>query len=102
MKVANLQKAGKFIITAVLSLSIFILGYSIYIIDRDSSARETAAIQEVIDKALLQCYALEGSYPSDLQYLSDHYGVILNENDYFYYYEAYGANIFPDVQIVKK
>ena len=102
MKMISWQKTGTIIITTALALSIFLSGLAIYSIEKDANTRETTAIKAVIDKALLQCYALEGSYPTDVQYLADNYGIILNENDYFYYYEAYGANIFPDVTVLKK
>lgn len=59
-------------------------------------------IEDAIRNAAVQCYALEGSYPSDLEYLKKYYGILLNEEDYFYHYEAVASNIIPDIQVIKK
>ena len=51
-------------------------------------------VEEAIQKAAVQCYAIEGSYP-DLSYLVAHYGLILNESEYYYHYEIIASNIMP-------
>jgi hypothetical protein len=62
----------------------------------------SAAVEKVIMKAAVQCYALEGSYPSDIKYLRDNYGIIVDENQYFYFYEPNGANIAPNIKVIKR
>lgn len=59
-------------------------------------------IREAIVKACIQCYALEGSYPPDLEYLSKHYGLVLNHERYYYYYEIFASNIMPEVEVYEK
>ena len=59
-------------------------------------------IKEAILKACVQCYALEGSYPPDLNYLNQHYGIILDRERYFYYYEIFASNLMPDVEVYEK
>lgn len=63
---------------------------------------QSKAIEVVLIKAAVQCYALEGSYPPDLNYLKDHYGVILNETKYFYFYETQGSNILPKIMVIRR
>ena len=48
------------------------------------------------------CYALERSYPSDLEYLQKNYGLILNEDQYSYHYDAFASNILPDIKVIRK
>ena len=54
--------------------------------------------------AVSQCYALEGMYPPDLDYLKEHYGLMLDEKNYAIYYEVIAANIYPviDVQLAEE
>ncbi len=52
-----------------------------------------------IRKAARQCYALEGAYPPDLQYLADEYGLILNTRDYNFRYEVPAGNLPPIVEV---
>lgn len=82
------------------------IGVSTYTAIDDIAARQnedqSKAIEIVLRKAAIQCYALEGSYPPDLLYLKDHYGVILNETKYFYFYETQGSNILPKIMVIRR
>lgn len=69
---------------------------------RQTEGKSAEAVKEAILRSAIQCYALEGAYPEDLVYLSTHYGIQVNEQAYFYYYEYLGANIRPNVEVVRK
>ena len=64
---------------------------------KDVGAEAAPAIQEVIQKAALQCYAVEGVYPPDLAYLQDHYGLSVNTEDFIVVYDAFASNLPPTV-----
>ena len=68
----------------------------------ENTEKQIAQIQDIINKNIVQCYALEGAYPPDLDYLVSNYGLILNKDKFIYYYEAQGSNILPDVRILTK
>lgn len=55
--------------------------------------------QTVLDSAM-QCLALEGAYPSTLEYLEENYGLVVNDKDYVVTYVAYASNVMPSVQVV--
>lgn len=59
-------------------------------------------ITEAVKRAAVQCYALEGSYPPDLEYLEEHYGLVLNRDAYFYHYEIIGSNIMPQIGVYRR
>ena len=68
---------------------------------RKSTQGEIEQLYTIIDKALIQCYALEGSYPPNLQYLQDNYGLVLNDKKYLFVYETGGmSNLKPEVDIL--
>lgn len=69
---------------------------------KNSNDAQPDRIKEAIERACVQCYALEGSYPPDLKYLSEHYGLILNEDKYFYYYEIFASNVMPYVEVYER
>ncbi len=72
--------------------------------DYDISDREmgTEKLEEIIRHYATACYALEGSYPSSLEYLRKNYGLIIDENQYTYHYDAFASNILPDIKVIKK
>ena len=65
----------------------------------DSSA---VAIREAVQRSALQCYAVEGAYPPDLQYLEENYGLQVNEQDFYVTYEAFASNLPPAVRVTRR
>ncbi|NLX63644.1 MAG: hypothetical protein GX022_02530 [Clostridiaceae bacterium] len=67
-----------------------------------SNEEQPERIKEAIERACVQCYALEGSYPPDLDYLSKNYGLVLNNDKYFYHYKISASNVMPYVEVYEK
>ncbi len=57
------------------------------------------AVYLIIEKSVMQCYASEGSYPADLEYLEEHYGLILDKDNYIYEYNIFASNVMPEIII---
>lgn len=76
--------------------------YSIDIFREKRCEEQPEIIKEAIERACVQCYALEGSYPPNLEYLSKNYGLILNNEKYFYYYEIFASNVMPYVEVYER
>ena len=64
-------------------------------------AREQGAValRESILQAAMQCAAVEGSYPPSITHLEEHYGLVINGEDYQVAYEWLGDNILPSVVV---
>lgn len=60
----------------------------------------TEAIRAAVQRSALQCYAVEGVYPSSLEYLEENYGLQVNHEDYYVSYEAFASNMPPTVRVV--
>lgn len=57
--------------------------------------------QAILDSAMQAC-AVEGSYPSSVEYLEENYGLTVNHDDYIITYEAFADNVMPSVVVVAK
>ena len=67
---------------------------------RDLSREQgAAAVREAILRSALQCCAVEGSYPTSVAHLEEHYGLVINEADYQVTYDWLGDNILPSVVV---
>jgi hypothetical protein len=53
-------------------------------------------------RATIQCYAIEGQYPQSLEYLTENYGLRIDEDKYFVHYSHLGSNILPDITVMRK
>ena len=69
---------------------------------RDLDDSIALAIREAVQRSALQCYAVEGVYPPDLQYLEDNYGLQVNEEDFYVTYDAFASNLPPTVRVTRR
>jgi hypothetical protein len=99
------KRASKSVQYILLIVLLIVLAFSVVQMDKFWKVKEQEQpqrIKEAIEKACVQCYALEGSYPPDLEYLGQHYGLVLDHERYFYFYEVFASNIMPDVEVYEK
>lgn len=88
------------IFTVLLCIALIAFAYSKSRTDlRDESI---AAIKSAVEKTALQCYAVEGAFPENIEYLEENYGLMVNRDDYYIVYEAFASNMMPDVKVVQK
>ena len=99
----TVKKKGRFLrwlILPVLAALIAVLVFGAS--GRDISEEGAAAIEAAVRRSALQCYAVEGVYPPDLQYLMENYGLQVNERDYYIKYETIASNVPPTIRVVSK
>ena len=71
-----------------------------------SKTQEQAAEQaqklteESIRRAAVQCYALEGIYPVNIEYLMDHYGIRPDTSRFIVHYQFIADNLLPDISVI--
>jgi hypothetical protein len=56
-------------------------------------------IASSIQRAAVQCYALEGSYPSSLSYLEDNYNLTVDHDHYDVLYMPTAGNLAPQIKV---
>lgn len=59
-------------------------------------------LRDAVKRAAVQCYAIEGAYPSRVDYLEEHYGLVVDHEKYEVFYSTFGSNIMPDVDVFRK
>ena len=85
-------------IAAVLVLAVLLVTR----IDRAQDSAETELVYNAIKNAALTCYAVEGMYPDDLNYLIEHYNLSYNKDRYIVYYEPLASNVIPSIKVVER
>jgi len=58
--------------------------------------------EESILRGAVRCYAQEGMYPPDYEYLKDNYGIRVDEEKYAVFYSVFASNMMPDVTVIEK
>ncbi len=97
---------GKYIRVAAFAL-LFAFAVFLLISATGSAAgaeREGAldAARNAVMRSAVTCYALEGQYPEDLEYLEENYGLVLNREKYVYHYIPQGSNLTPEIAVFAK
>jgi len=64
----------------------------------DSSA--AASLENAIKRAAVQCYAIEGFYPPGVDYLEEHYGIIIDYNKFIVEYNCSIPNNLPIIKVL--
>ena len=65
-----------------------------------SGEAEAELVRSAVRSAALTCYAVEGAYPADLGYLSQHYGLRYNAERFIVVYDAFASNVLPDIRVL--
>ena len=56
--------------------------------------------EQAVRRCAVQCYAIEGRYPPSIEYLEEHYGVMINRKKYNVFYDGFASNVMPDITVV--
>ena len=67
-----------------------------------ADAEQLRMTEEAVRRAAVNCYAIEGSYPQNLGYLIEHYGVQVDTQKFVVTYDVVGSNLLPYIEVVPK
>ena len=68
---------------------------------RSSGEAQTEFVTKAVHNAALTCYAVEGAYPTTLEYLRAHYGLAYDQSRYLVRYDSFGSNLMPDISVTE-
>ena len=71
-------------------------------IERSQEPEETEIVRKAIKDAAITCYAVEGAYPDDIEYLRQYYHLSYDENRYLVTYDAFASNHIPDIYVTER
>ena len=86
----------------VLLLALLLAWFGYQALEVQFHEQGAVSVREAVLNSARQCCAIEGSFPSSLQYLEDNYGLRINHNDYIVTYEAFASNLSPSVVVVPR
>ena len=60
----------------------------------------TASLRAFVLRATLTCYAIEGRYPTNIEYLQENYGLTYNAKDFYIALTSAGDNMLPEITVI--
>lgn len=86
----------------VLALAV-LLGFASAVsnLDGGRADEDLRRLEDALRRGCVACYAAEGVYPPDLEYLEDRYGVQVDDTRYVVYYDIFAENLMPDLTVLE-
>lgn len=87
-------------VKAIFFVLIFIVAiYFYFLIDPISTSKEQEilSLKQSIISSTVHCYAVEGSYPPNINYLKKSYGLYFDESKYIVIYDSFADNVMPNI-----
>lgn len=70
-------------------------------LDSGRAEEDKRHLEETLRRGCVACYATEGAYPPDIAYLEEHYGVLIDKEQYIVCYTAIAENLMPDITVLE-
>lgn len=86
-------------VLAVLALCLFLHGVSR--VEEGADREGLHQLEQALRQAAVACYAEEGIYPPNVEYLCSHYGVLVDEQRYTVIYENFADNLMPEILVLE-
>lgn len=84
----------------VLGIAVFCLLSAIGNVSAGQDKESKRQVEDAIQKAVLNCYTIEGRYPATLDYVEKYYGLQIDHEKYDIFYEIFAENLMPDITVV--
>ena len=84
------------------ALALLVFASALTELDRGRAEEDLRQLETAVRRGCVACYAAEGVYPPDLDYLKDRYGVQVDEERYIVHYESVAENLMPDIAVLER
>ena len=85
-------------IVAMIAVMVMVFGH----VGSVEGREENETVREAVKNAALTCYAVEGMYPDNLEYLREHYNLSYNEERYHVFYDPLASNLMPTIKVAER
>lgn len=102
VKARRVERRGilKSLLFVVIISAILIAG--IFYISDMGSEQGIKLTREAAVRTAVECYAIEGIYPPNVQYMEDNYNLSYDKTKYYIHYDAFASNIMPTIEVYEK
>ena len=88
------------LLPAVVILALVFFITALNSLETGRAEEDLRQLEDSIRQSCAACYAAEGIYPPNLEYLEERYGVQVDEERYMVVYDAFAENLMPDVTVL--
>ena len=102
VKARRVERRGilKSLLFVIIISAVLIAG--IFYISNMGSEQGIKLTREAAIRTAVECYAIEGIYPPNVQYMEDNYNLSYDKTKYYIHYDAFASNIMPTIEVYEK
>ena len=71
-------------------------------LEQGANAEGKQQVEDALRRTAVACYASEGFYPPNVDYMVQHYGLQYDEDAYRVHYEIFASNLMPEITVVER
>ena len=103
VKQKNLQFAFAPLLSLLFFVAILLMFWQgLKTVSETSEAERLRTATQAIARAAAHCYAVEGIYPPNIEYLEQRYGLSVDRNKYRVDYRCFASNLMPDIIVLPR
>ena len=87
---------------ALSAAAVAIVAVSIQSSNESRKSENLHIIENGVRRAATECYAVEGFYPEDIEYLIENYSLHIDESRCIVHYNPVSSNIMPDIRVIAR
>lgn len=89
------------LLPAVAVIALVIFAGAVDGLNTGRDAESLRQLEEALRRGCVACYAAEGIYPPNVEYLEEHYGIQVDEARYTVKYDIFAPNLMPDITVLE-
>lgn len=84
----------------LLTALVAVLLTGVRLLSGQADKKGTETLRDSLYRASVQCYAIEGRYPPSVEYLEENYGIQINRDCYYVFYDGFASNVMPEITVM--
>ena len=96
-----LSLLGGLLVPVVAVAAVLCFATALDSLDSGRAEEDLRQLEKTLRQGCVACYAAEGVYPPDIDYLKEHYGLQVDEERYTVRYSAFAENLMPDITVLE-
>ena len=86
----------------VIVAALLVFAAAVNSLDSGRDEESLRQLEEALHRGCVACYATEGIYPPDVDYLKERYGVQVDEEKYKVDYQVFAKNLMPSITVLER
>lgn len=96
------MKKSKYLAISLMAAILLFFIFFINNINEKNENEKFEILMEALKKTSVQCYATEGFFPPNVDYMEKNYGLTVDHKKYVIYYNVFASNIMPDILVFQR